>query len=332
MGNITTINATGKDVLIGGELGLARLRADHIESMVMGDDDVFSGITGIAETPAGDLWLNASKGVVRVDAAEVSASFQRPGYRPGYRLFDYRDGLPGIAVQAAMVPSALVDGMHRIWFLTNQGPAWIDPNDLHTNTLPPPVAILGLQADGKRYALDAAPHLPKGTDNLQLEYTAASLAIPDRVRFRYKLDGIDTNWQDAGNRRAAFYSNLAPGRYRFHVIAANDDGIWNTQGAEASFTIAPWFFQTKWFYALCLLAGMGLVAGFFVWRTRLAAERVHLKLMERMSERERIARDIHDTLLQGVQGLLLRLQAVMASLAPEDEAQPRTQGSHRSGP
>lgn len=319
VGNITTINALGNDVLIGGELGLARLRAGHIESMVSGDDDVFSGITGIAETPTGDLWLNASKGVVRVDAAEVSASFQQPGYRPGYRLFDYRDGLPGIAVQAAMVPSALVDGMHRVWFLTNQGPAWIDPDDLHTNTLPPPVAILGLQADGKRYALDETPRLPKGTDNLQLEYTAASLAIPDRVRFRYKLDGIDTHWQDAGSRRVAFYSNLAPGRYRFHVIAANDDGIWNTQGAEASFTIAPWFFQTPWFHALCLLAGMGLIAGCFAWRTRLAAERVHLKLMERMSERERIARDIHDTLLQGVQGLLLRLQVVLASLTPEDK-------------
>lgn len=319
VGNITTINAAGKDVLIGGELGLARLRDNHVESMVIADNDVFSGITGIIETAKGDLWLNAGKGVVRLEAHEVSASFQHAGYRPAYRLFDYRDGLPGIAVQAAMVPSALVDGQHRIWFQTNQGPAWIDPAELHTNTLPPPVAILGLWADGKRYTAEGGPHLPQGTNHLQLAYTAASLAVPDRVRFRYKLDGVDANWQDAGARREAFYSNLSPGSYRFHVMAANDDGVWNTQGAEANFTIEPWFFQTRWFYALWLLAGIGMIAGFFVWRTRLAAARVHLTLMERMSERERIARDIHDTLLQGVQGLLLRLQAVLASMAPDDK-------------
>ena len=319
VGNITAINASGKDILIGGELGLARLRAGHIQSMVIDGNAAFNGITGIAETANGDLWLNAGNGVVHVTAREVEASFQQPGYRPAYRLLDYHDGLPGIAVQAAKVPTALIDPKQHIWVLTSQGPAWIAPDSLYGNTLPPPVLILGLHANGNHYAPARALQLPKGTNNLQLEYTATSLAVPGRVTFRYRLDGVDKAWQDAGHRREAFYSNLAPGHYRFHVIAANDDGVWNNQGADLRFTIQPWFYQTWWFHGLCALALLALVITFFAWRMRLAAERVHLQLTERMNERERIARDLHDTLLQGVQGLLLRLQAMLAGMAADDK-------------
>ncbi|PXV60381.1 Histidine kinase-, DNA gyrase B-, and HSP90-like ATPase [Dyella jiangningensis] len=312
VGTVTTIDAGNGDVLIGGEHGLARWSDGHIASMSVADNDAFSGITGIERTANGDVWLNTGKGVLRLDAAEVAASFSQPDRAPAYRLFDYRDGLPGIARQAALTPTATMDALHRLWFLTNQGPAWLDPNELGSNLLPPPVDIASVIANGKRYPAAGQVDLPKGTTNLQVQYSAASLAIPDRVRFRYRLAGVDAGWQDAGNRREAFYSNLAPGTYRFQVIAANDDGVWNMQGAEISLTIAPWFYQSSWFYALCIAVVVALIGAFFLWRTRLAADRVHLQLMERMNERERIARDIHDTLLQGVQGLLLRLQALMA--------------------
>lgn len=318
VGTVTAIVMTGEGMLIGGEQGLARLRDDRIASMFVGDDDTFSGITGIVRTPRGDLWLNTGKGVVRIEASEASASFEQADHRPAYRLFDFRDGLPGIAKQGTMLPTTAVDGMDRFWFLTNQGPAWIDPGKPFNNPLPPPVAITSIIANGRRYAADGQVRLPKGTTNLQVQYSAASLAIPDRVRFRYRLQGVDKTWQDAGNRRDAFYSNLDPGTYRFQVIAANDDGVWNMQGADMHLTIAPWFYQSHWFYALCVVVLVTLVAMFFFWRTRLAADRVHLQLMERMNERERIAREIHDTLLQGVQGLLLRLQALMAR-PPRDQ-------------
>lgn len=321
VGNVTTINASGRDVLIGGELGLARVREGRIDSLVAGDDEALCGISGIVETETGDLWLNTIKGAVRMEAREAAAAFDHPGYRPAYRLFDYRDGLPGVAVQTSPVASAAVDAMHRIWVLTNQAPAWVDPADLRGNTLPPPVEILSLTANGSRYPLAGTlrpPSLPKGTNNVQLEYTATSLAIPDRVRFRYKLEGVDADWRDAGNRREAFYSNLKPGDYRFRVIAANDDGVWNAQGATAYFAIEPSFFETKGFYAILTLSVLSLAAIFYLWRLRLATERARIQLTERMRERERIARDIHDTLLQGVQGLLLRLQAVVVGLAPGD--------------
>ncbi len=320
IGTITAIEAGGDDVLIGGEQGLARLSQGRIASMNVADADAFSGITGIERMPNGDLWLNTGKGVVRVDAAEASASFAYPGRQPAYRLLDYRDGLPGIAKQAAITPTALIDRHRRLWFLTNQGPAWMEPDMLSKNPPPPTASIIDVVANGKHYPVDSQIQLPKGTTNLQMRYSAASLAIPDRIRFRYRLDGADIGWQDAGNRRDAFYANLGPGTYRFHVLTANDDGIWSAQSADVRLTIAPWFYQSVWFYALCGLLLVALVAGFFVWRMRLAAERVHLQLTERMNERERIAREIHDTLLQGVQGLLLRLQALMANrVTPETD-------------
>lgn len=313
VGTVTTIRVGATDVLIGGEQGLARWQDDRIESINVADNEAFSGITGILRTDDHQLWLNTGKGVMRLDAREAATSFAQPDHQPAYRLFDFRDGLPGIAVQASPVPTAFLDGHRRLWFLTNQGPAWTRTDALSNNAVPPPVAIQAIFANGTRYIATSHVRLPKGTTNLQVQYTAASLAVPDRVRFRYRLDGIDKDWQDAGNRREAFYSNLAPGTYAFRVIAANDDGVWNPLGAQTRITIEPWFFQSLWFYALLLLIAVSLVVMLFVWRTRLAAERVHLQLMERMSERERIAREIHDTLLQAVQGLLLRLQALLSS-------------------
>lgn len=317
VGTVTTLEPAGRDLLIGGELGLARLRDGRIRSISAGTDDAFGGISGIVRTDAGDLWLNTGKGVVHLEAADAEAAFDEPARRPAYRLYDYRDGLPGVALQTSPVASAAVDGERRLWFLTNQGPAWIDPARLRSNPLPPSVEILGLGANGTRYRPGDAPRLPQGTESVQLEYTATSLAVPDRVRFRYKLEGADADWRDAGPRREAFYSNLGPGTYRFHVMAANDDGVWNEQGATAVFTIQPGFLQTGWFYALCTLVALALAWIFYAWRMRLATERARLQLAERMRERERIAREIHDTLLQGVQGLLLRLQAVAAGRAAD---------------
>jgi signal transduction histidine kinase len=140
------------------------------------------------------------------------------------------------------------------------------------------------------------------------------------VGFRYKLEGSDPDWQDAGNRREAFYTNLTPGRYTFRVVAANSDGVWNTSEASVSFTIRPAFYQTTWFYALRALLCLAALYALYTVRTRQLAAQVRGRLEVRLAERERIARELHDTLLQGVQGLILRFHAVAGRISQRDPA------------
>lgn len=184
------------------------------------------------------------------------------------------------------------------------------------NTLPPTVSITSLSADGSPYPRFADMRLPALTSNVQIDYTALSLSVPERVRFRYKLDGADKGWHDAGTRREAYYSNLGPGSYQFRVIACNNDGVWNEAGASLDFAIAPAYFQTRWFLASCAAALMGLLWGLHLFRLRQIARQFSVRLGLRVDERTRLARDLHDSLLQGFQGLMLRFQALYESLPP----------------
>jgi signal transduction histidine kinase len=161
--------------------------------------------------------------------------------------------------------------------------------------------------------------LPPLTRNIQIDFTAPSFVIPQRVQFRYKLDGWDTEWQRPLGRRQALYSNLRPGKYRFAVVASNDDGLWNVKGDSLEFVIAPAYYQNWWFRLLCAAGILMLLQAAYAYRLRLAKVEIQKRLAARLSERERIARDLHDTLLQSVQGLLFKFGAV-ADAAPSDSA------------
>jgi signal transduction histidine kinase len=150
--------------------------------------------------------------------------------------------------------------------------------------------------------------LPARTASLNIAYTAWSLSVPERVRFRYKLEGMETEWRDAGTRREAFYTNLPPGSYNFRVTACNNDGVWNDVGAAIPISIPPAFFQTWWFEALCTCAGLSLIWMLYRVRLRFVTEQFQARMSERLEERERIARELHDTLLQSFQGLTLHFQ------------------------
>jgi signal transduction histidine kinase len=145
------------------------------------------------------------------------------------------------------------------------------------------------------------------------------MTIPERVRFRFKLDGVDKDWQDAGTRRETTYTNLGPGSYRLQVIACNNDGVWNEAGAVSNFAIAPTFYQTSWFRAFCVLIACLLAAAAYRFRVRQIATAINVRFNERLMERARLARDLHDTLLQSFQALTLHLQAV-SGLLPEGKA------------
>jgi signal transduction histidine kinase len=223
----------------------------------------------------------------------------QPDSKLKLRVFDTFDGVqPGFDFfnNSTKTP----DG--RLWFANGNVAQVIDPAHMPENTVPPPVDISALVADHKAYALGSAIRLPPLTRDLEIDYAALSYVAPQKVLFRYMLEGYDAGWQDPGTRRQAFYDNLRPHHYRFRVIASNNDGIWNVTGATLDFSIAPAWFQTKWFFVLSFSSGLVLVWAFFRMRTRQIQNSLNARFNERLAERTRMARELHDTFLQTLQG------------------------------
>jgi signal transduction histidine kinase/ligand-binding sensor domain-containing protein len=314
-GAVQAIFASGASIWIAGSKGLQLFDGRRFRDIAPAGGGVFGSVSGVLETPEGDLWLNAYNGIVRIPPA-AAAKLKAGANTAEYTLFDAYDGLPGTTQQTQPYPTLIQATDGKLWFGSSSGPVWIDPKDLPRNELPAPVAIRSLTAKGKRYASFAALHLPALTRDVDFGYTAMSLTIPERVRFRYKLDGSDNDWHDAGTRRQASYTNLGPGPYRFRVMASNNDGVWNEAGAAVTFRIDAAFYQTIWFQAVCYAAGLALLWLLYRYRLQQATAQVHSRLEGRIAERERIARELHDTLLQSFQGLMLRLQVVDDLLAP----------------
>jgi signal transduction histidine kinase len=181
-------------------------------------------------------------------------------------------------------------------------------------------------ADRKTYAASSNLRLPPLVRDLEIDYTALSLVAPEKNRFRVKLEGRDRDWKDVANERTAFYNDLPPRNYRFRVVASNNSGVWNEAGASFDFSIAPAYYQTSWFRAACGVAFLALLWGLYRYRLHQIAQAYNVRLEERVGERARLARDLHDTLLQGFQGLMLRLQA-LDELLPAGEAKDELEGT-----
>lgn len=299
-GLVTSIQGRGQHIWIGGAK-LVYFDGNNFHELVPFDGDSFK-VWGIQETPDGSLWLAENRGVVHIPSPEITKFLDNYSHRVQYDLYDSTDGLPGSFHDAAARSREVEGSDGRLWFAATKGVAWLDPTSISKNALPPPVSIRSVDADGKRYLPGVSLVLPPRTANLKIDYTALSLSVPARVRFRYKLEGLDSDWQEAGGRREAFYTRLAPGKYRFRVIACNNDGLWNEQGAILDFSIAPAWFQTMWFRMLCIAAVMLMTWGVY----RLRVEQIHKSLSarfdERLAERTRMARELHDTFLQTLQG------------------------------
>lgn len=321
IGSVATVTAGTSGVFFGGSTGLARYREGRMQSLTDRDFPALMGITGIVQATNGDLWINGGHGALRFTAAELETAFSDPHYRPQVGPFDFRDGIQGIARQGQPVPSMQEDDSGRIWLVTNEGLYWLDASVQRRNTNPPPVYVTGVQAGGRVLDPASTVRLSAGDGSLQIDYAAVGLTSPSRVRFRYRLDGEDKDWVDAGTRRQAYYTNLSPGTYHFNVIASNDDGVWNERGASLAIDIPPRFYQAPWFIALEVLAVLALVAIAYGWRIRSVSRAVRLQSEARHEERERIARELHDTLLQAIYGIMLRFQAVAAAIPKDDPLQ-----------
>ncbi len=260
VGGIGAIKGRGQHLWVGGESGLAFFDGNRFRRIIPADAETFASVGGVEETPNGSLWLAESRGAIEIPATEVEQALGDPSHRVKYRIFDSFDGVPGIS------PKLIQSTDGKIWLSTSDGIAWVDPAKIFTNAIPPPVLIRSVIANGKQASSLTNLALPPRTTNLQISYTALSLSVPEKVRFRYRLVGVDKDWQDVGNRREAFYNGLGPGKYHFQVIACNNDGVWNEEGAHLDFAIAPVWYQTTWFHLLCVAAFLAFLWGLYQLR------------------------------------------------------------------
>jgi signal transduction histidine kinase/streptogramin lyase len=261
----------------------------------------------LLEGDAGEIWLYTRCGLLEISRDEFEKWKGARDHKVALRVYDALDGVqPGLT---PLQPQAARSSDGKLWFANDTELQMFDTRRHIRNDIPPPVYIDDIIADRKSYPTREFLRLPPLTRELEIDYAALSYAVPQKVRYRYMLEGHDSEWQDPGNRRQAFYGDLPPGKYRFRVIACNNDGVWNEGGAALTFQLLPMFYQTNSFLALCVVAASSLAWGLYLLRIRQVTRQIQGRLEERLGERERIARELHDTLLQSIQGLILRFQA-----------------------
>jgi signal transduction histidine kinase/ligand-binding sensor domain-containing protein len=325
VGAVTSIQGKGAKIWFGGEFGLEFLDGSRFQPVYPSDGSTFGGISGIVAYPEGGLWFSENRGVIHIHEAQLR---ELGSGRVEFESFGLLDGLTAELRGPLASPSAVQTTDGRIWFATTNGLAWINPKRVVQNTVPPPVMIESVIANGGKYNNSPFLRLPSRTANLRIAYTATSLTIPERVRFRYKLEGQDKDWEEPGTRREAVYTNLDAGSYTFHVIACNNDGVWNEVGASLEFFVPPAYYQTTWFRTLCIGAFLGLLWALYQLRVRQLKQKFALVVEARVDERTRIARELHDTVLQSLHGLLMSFQRA-ANLLPDRpvEAKQRLEGA-----
>jgi ligand-binding sensor domain-containing protein/signal transduction histidine kinase len=294
--------------------GLSRLKSGRAVTLTTKNGLPCDGVYWALEDSDHSFWLDTACGLVRITRTELDAWAVDPTTTFQTVVFDSGDGVRNHVRPSGYGPHVAKSADGRLWFFAGEGVSVVDPRHLPFNRLPPPVHIEQITAD--RTIRDVAPgiRLPALSRDLEIDYTALSLVAPEKNRFRVKLEGWDQDWKDMGNERKAFYGNLPPRNYRFRVMASNNSGVWNEAGASFDFSIAPAYYETAWFRVSCATAFLALLWGLYRYRLHQVAREFNMRLDERVGERTRLARDLHDTLLQGFQGLMLRLQAIHNSL------------------
>ena len=247
--------------------GLNRYREGRFVAFTSADGFFDDLVHRILEDDAGNLWMSSNKGIARVSKRELNEFADRRLAKFATRMFGTADGMRSRECNGFAQPAGFRTRDGRLWFPTLKGVAVIDPARLHSNPVPPPVVIEEVRIDQHAVSVDEAAVAPPGQGQLEFQYAALSFVDPGRNRFKYRLDGYDQDWQVTGRRRTT-YTNMPPGQYTFRVMAANNDGVWNTTGAAFSFRLRPHYYQTWWFYGLLGLIGIGIAIGAHYVRVR----------------------------------------------------------------
>jgi ligand-binding sensor domain-containing protein len=294
------------DIWVMTTSGLSKFADGHFLTLTKNNGLPDDAITARIEDDTHNVWLGTSVGIIRIGRQELARGLADPTYRVAYRLLDASDGFETLLWAGAPTSARSPDG--RLWFIARNGVIAVDPQQVGDVPMALPVRVERFIGDGRIYAATSDAHLPPSIKRLEIEYTNLSFAAPSKLRFRYMLDGFDRDWVLADTRRQVSYTNLTPGQYRFRVSAANVGGAWN-QPTDLAFVLQPTFYQTRWFYSgLLLTLTMLLIAA---WRYRV--HRLRQRYVIVLEERARVGREIHDTLLQGMVGAALQLQATTLS-------------------
>jgi signal transduction histidine kinase/ligand-binding sensor domain-containing protein len=299
---------TDNTVWAATEGGLSRIKNGRVLTLTSKNGLPCDAIRWITQDENHSFWLHMSCGLVRIGRTELDAWAADSRRTVKTTVFDSSDGVPNepISFRAGSQVARSLDG--RMWFQGLGGASVIDPQHLPSDEITPRVHIERITANGKTYDASTGIRVPPRLRDLKIDYTALSFVAPEKVQFRYQLEGQDRNWREVTNDREAQYSNLPPGDYVFRVTAANKSGVWNEAGATLEFSVAPAWFQTDWFYASSVLAGLLIAWTIYRIRMRQVARSLRARFDERLSERTRIARDLHDTLLQSFQASLIQMQ------------------------
>lgn len=314
--------------------GLCRLRQGKYASISAAQGLLANVVSQIADDGAGNLWLGSHHGILRVSKSDLNRCADGEVKTVPCLSYGKAEGLASPKCSGGFQPGVCKTADGRLWFPTSRGLAIIDPRNFTTNTIPPPVVIEDLIVEGKpvklpapvtgdRGAAAAELAIPAGKQSFEIHYTGLSFAAPAKVRFRYRLDGLEDAWMDAGTRRLAAYGYLAPGTYRFRVLACNNDDVWSVQEASLGFRVLPRFWQTWWFEGSAAFAATAAVCLGVIVLTR-RRERGKLERVARQHglerERARIARDIHDDLGASLTRISLLSQSARAELNDQHAA------------
>jgi PAS domain S-box-containing protein len=265
---IESLHASPEGLWVGTQTGgLDLVRGNRIIPMPVSQVSMID-LLSIQEDHSGRMWLSSSQGLFSIPKAELLEAADGRRTSVHIRRYDRFDGLLTTEFNASGMNSSWQSADGRLWYPNMKGLVVVDPNHIPTNRQPPPVHVERLLADGRDASLDGAREIAPGHGDLELHYTSTSLLVPSRISFKYKLEGYDKDWVDAGSRRTAYYTGIPAGDYQFKVIAANDDGVWNKSGTTLAIRMLPHIYETVWFRLLAALALAGVAAGMVALRTR----------------------------------------------------------------
>jgi signal transduction histidine kinase/ligand-binding sensor domain-containing protein len=290
--------------------GLLRLEQGRFQRFGAAQGIVPDQLYQVLVDDEGFVWAGSSRGIVRVSKQSLVDVERGRRQRADLVSFERSDQRRDVAAARVHQPGAWKCRDGRLLFVTDEGLVTIDPRRLRANPVPPSVLVQEAIVDGHRARQGERNRFPPGPGNLELHYAAITLLEPEKAVHRYLLEGFDDRWVDAGTRRVAYYTNIPPGRYRFRVQASNADGLWNESGDAIEFYLTPHFYRTGWFYGLCALGVLSL--GLWFHRSRLA--RVRAEALATAAERARVARELHDSLLQEMSAVAMMINAIRTTL------------------